>query len=105
VGERSLNPRPYKAKHNSNARVEHRRAKKKRASQRSAKERRKEGKKERKKGRTRSTSRSRAEYINFYEERLGFYVRREAGLKSMYFGQSGRSKIINFVFLPFFKRP
>ena len=43
---------------------------------------RKERKKERKKGRTRSTSRSRAEYINFYEERLGFYVRREAGLKS-----------------------
>ena len=82
MGERSLNPRPYKAKHNSNARVEHRRAKKKRASQRSAKERRKEGRKERKKGRTRSTSRSRAEYINFYEERLGFYVRREAGLKS-----------------------
>ena len=62
MGERSLNPRPYKAKHNSNARVEHRRAKKKRASQRSAKEGRKERKKERKKGRTRSTSRSRAEY-------------------------------------------
>ena len=51
MGERSLNPRPYKAKHNSNARVEHRRAKKKRASQRSAKEGRKEGKKERKKER------------------------------------------------------
>ena len=51
MGERSLNPRPYKAKHNSNARVEHRRAKKKRASQRSAKEGRKERKKERKKER------------------------------------------------------
>ena len=84
MGERSLNPRPYKAKHNSNARVEHRRAKKKRASQRSAKERRKEGRKERKKERKGAPVRRlvRARNINFYEERLGFYVRREAGLKS-----------------------
>ena len=67
---RDPNPRP---KRNTSERAGRTpRAKKKRASQRSAKA--KEGrKKERKKERAHpSTSRSRAEYINFYEERLGF---------------------------------
>ena len=44
----------------------------------------KEGRKERKKERKGAPVRRlvRARNINFYEERLGFYVRREAGLKS-----------------------
>jgi len=81
-GERSLNPRPYKAKHNSNARVEHAREEETRIT--TEREGTKEGKKERKKERKGAPVRRlvRARNINFYEERLGFYVRREAGLKS-----------------------
>ena len=83
MGERSLNPRPYKAKHNSNARVEHAREEETRIT--TEREGRKEGKKERKKERKGAPVRRlvRARNINFYEERLGFYVRREAGLEKV----------------------
>ena len=82
MGERSLNPRPKR--NTIRTRGSNTGARRRNAHHNGARrnEGRKERKKERKKGRTRSTSRSRAEYINFYEERLGFYVRREAGLKS-----------------------
>ena len=50
VGERSLNPRPYKAKHNSNARVEHP-AREEETRITTEREGTKEGRKERKKER------------------------------------------------------
>ena len=105
MGERSLNPRPYKAKHNSNARVEHRRAKKKRASQRSAKEGRTERHQERKKERAHPFDVSFARGIYKLLRRETWILCEEGGGSQKSFGQSGRSKIINFVFLPFFKRP
>ena len=65
---------------------------------------RKEGKKERKKERKGAPVRRlvRARNINFYEERLGFYVRREAGLEKVLW--TVRSLQNNF-FCLFFKRP
>ena len=85
MGERSLNPRPKR--NTIRTRGSNTGARRRNAHHNGA--RRKEGKKERKKERKgapvrRLASRSRAEYINFYEERLGFYVGREAVSKTVW---------------------
>ena len=66
---------------------------------------RKERKKERKKERAHPFDVSFARGIYKLLRRETWILCEEGGGSQKSFGQSGRSKIINFVFLPFFKRP
>ena len=106
VGERSLNPRPKR--NTIRTRGSNTGARRRNAHHNGARRNeggRKEGKKERKKERAHPFDVSFARGIYKLLRRETWILCEEGGGSQKSFGQSGRSKIINFVFLPFFKRP